>query len=73
VKKKLVKNKQLRKAQLKKKVKEKRAPLREREKKVHQLDLMESLLLKVKVLPKEKKVVFLKVKKDPLLVRMEKY
>ena len=43
------------------------------EKKVHQLDQMESLLLKVKVLLKEKKVVLLKVKKDPLLVRMEKY
>tara|TARA_B100002052_G_C15291481_1_gene336963 strand:+ start:122 stop:289 length:168 start_codon:yes stop_codon:yes gene_type:complete len=44
---------------------EKKVPLKEREKKVHQLDLMESLLLKVKAL--------LKVKKDHLLVRMEKY
>jgi hypothetical protein len=51
--------------------KEKRVPLKE--KKVHPLDQMESLLLKVKVLPKEKRVVLLKGKKDPLLVRMEKY
>jgi len=56
---------------LKEKVKEKRVPLKER--KVHQLDQMESLLLRVKVLLKVKKVVLLKEKKDPLLVRMEKY
>ena len=61
-------------------MKEKRVPLREKEKrvplmekKVHQLDQMENLLLKVRVPLKEKKVVLLKVKKDPLLDQMEKY
>jgi hypothetical protein len=61
-------------------VKEKRVPLRGREKRVplkekkaHQLDLTESLLLKVKVLLKEKKVVLLKVKRAHQLDLMEKY
>ena len=44
-----------------------------KEKKVHQFDQMESLLLKVKVLLKVKKAVLLKVKKARLLDRMEKY
>ena len=37
------------------------------------MDQMENLLLKVRVPQKEKKVVLLKVKKDPLLDQMEKY
>ena len=53
------------------KEKEKRVPLKE--KKVHQLDQMENLLLKVRVPLKEKKVVLLKVKKDLLLDQMENH
>ena len=49
----------------------KTAPLKE--KKVHQLDQMESLLLKVRVPLKEKKVVLLKERKAHLLGQMEKY
>jgi hypothetical protein len=44
-----------------------------KEKKVHQLDQMENLLLKARVPLKEKKEVLLKEKRVHLLDQMEKY